>query len=156
MLLDPIPPPVRIGFLIAVIVGALVAGWTVRGWLAERDIDSIEAGIEKKRAESFKAGRDIERKQQEVVNHVLRTQNDALVANAAGLQRDIDRLRQRASRADKPGRVSEAAPTACPCGSGAELCREDAEFLVREAARADDLRAGLEACYQVIDGLHSP
>jgi hypothetical protein len=40
----------------------------------------------------------------------------------------------------------------CEGASGRELSREDAEFLAREAARADAIRAGLEACYAAIDG----
>jgi len=37
--------------------------------------------------------------------------------------------------------------------TGAELSGADAGFLVREAARGDELRAGLDACYAVIDGV---
>ena len=38
-------------------------------------------------------------------------------------------------------------------GTGATLFAEDAEFLVREAARADQIRVGLEACYKQYDAL---
>lgn len=36
-------------------------------------------------------------------------------------------------------------------GTGATLYAQDSEFLIREAARADRLRAALEACYKTYD-----
>ena len=38
-------------------------------------------------------------------------------------------------------------------GTGLSLSAEDAEFLTREAARADIIRTGLDACYQQYDSL---
>ena len=53
---------------------------------------------------------------------------------------------------DRPLRpTAAAAPTNCPCSTGAGLCKQDAEFLTRESARADDHRTGLEACYEFAD-----
>ena len=37
--------------------------------------------------------------------------------------------------------------------NGASLYAEDSEFLVREAARADEIRVGLQACYKQYDAL---
>lgn len=72
----------------------------------------------------------------------------------AGIQRNLDialdSLRSRPGRGS--GDVPSATGPACPCGTGATLCREDGEFLVREAARADKHREALSACYKVIDG----
>lgn len=143
---------VRLVALVAGFAVASVGGWTVRGWRAERDIATITASIERNRAEAFKAGRDIERNEQEVVNHALRTQNESLAGIASRLRTDLERLRQRAERPAAAAGVPAAPRPACAGATGAELSRLDAEFLVREAARADDLRAGLVACYAVIDG----
>ncbi len=49
---------------------------------------------------------------------------------------------------NRPSRVSEPAGPSCTGATGAQLYRDDAEFLVREAARADELRASLDACQQ--------
>lgn len=144
---------IRLVALVAGFAVASVGGWVVRGWLADRDLAALTADIERNRAEAFKAGREIERNQQEVVNHALRTQNDSLAGIAAGLRADLERLRQRPERPAAAAGVSAAAQPACPGATGAELFRSDAEFLAREAARADDIRAGLVACYAVIDGL---
>lgn len=57
----------------------------------------------------------------------------------------LERLRQR------PDRMPEPAREACKGGSGAELSGPDAGFLERYAARADELRASLKACYAWID-----
>ena len=37
--------------------------------------------------------------------------------------------------------------------NGASLYAEDSEFLIREAARADEIRVGLEACYKQYESL---
>ena len=51
----------------------------------------------------------------------------------------------------RPSRTAEAsAGQGC---NGTRLFAEDAEFLVREAARADEIRVGLEACYKQYDAI---
>ncbi len=67
-------------------------------------------------------------------------------AAIAGLQNRPDRKPAGA------GGVPQAAP-ACQGATGAELSRSDAGFLVGEAARADELRAALGACYSAYDSL---
>jgi hypothetical protein len=57
----------------------------------------------------------------------------------------VSELRKRPSRAQGPSDGS--------CGTGTTLSAEDAEFLIREAARADKIRAGLDACYKQYDAL---
>ena len=57
----------------------------------------------------------------------------------------ISELRKRTSRTDKA--------TNGQGGTGATLFAEDAEFLIREAARADQIRTGLEACYKQYDSI---
>lgn len=92
----------------------------------------------------------IEREQQGVVNDAMRNQAASLASINNRLRADLVSLRnrpERASATDQPARSS------CTGATGAELSRSDAEFLVGEAARADEVRAGLSACYQVIDGI---
>lgn len=69
------------------------------------------------------------------------------------LQRRIDALadslRERPERPAEPAAApGPADPVAC---TGAQLYREDAAFLVREAGRADQLRADLAACQAAYD-----
>ena len=57
----------------------------------------------------------------------------------------ISELRKRSSRIDTTS-IGQS-------GTGATLYAEDAEFLIREAARADQIRVGLEACYIQYDSI---
>jgi 4-diphosphocytidyl-2C-methyl-D-erythritol kinase len=57
----------------------------------------------------------------------------------------VNELRKRPSRTSQTGSGQS--------GTGATLFAEDAIFLRREAARADEIRAGLEACYKQYDAL---
>lgn len=109
------------------------------------------ARIEKERADAAQAARAEEHRQQEQINDTLRKQNATLGRVNAGLRRDIDGLR---NRPERPAGMPPSGRSDCSGGSGAELSRPDAEFLVGEAARADELRAGLDACYAVIDTMN--
>lgn len=137
---------------------AVVLALAVGAVLGERDGKARAdtawgARIEKNRAESFKAGRDIERKQQEKVNEALLKQNEALAGIHARLAADIDRLRRRPERpADLP-----ATPRAdCAGANGAELGASHAVFLARFAALAARYDAALVACYTTLDALGDP
>jgi hypothetical protein len=100
-----------------------------------------------------------------------REKEQTLQANADSLRKEKDReirdlnaravaltnsLRDRPSRTTTesspvPGAASTGpAPVVC---TGKELPREDAEFLVREAGRADELRASLKQCYAQYEAL---
>ena len=57
----------------------------------------------------------------------------------------ISQLRQRPNRAQTAANGQG--------GTGATLSAEDAEFLTREAARADIIRTSLSACYKQYDAL---
>jgi len=57
----------------------------------------------------------------------------------------VSQLRSRSSNATKTINGQDC--------NGATLSSPDAEFLVREAARADKIRVGLQACYKQYDSL---
>lgn len=81
----------------------------------------------------------------------LRKDKDAQIASLNGrLGSALDGLRQRPQRTPAS---PEGSPAACSCAgaTGSQLSREDAEFLVREAARADSLRTALDQCYRQYD-----
>ncbi len=82
----------------------------------------------------------------------LRKDKDAQIASLnSRLGTALDGLRQRPQRSPSP----EGSPASCTCqgATGASLSREDAEFLVREAGRADSLRAALQQCYRQYDSV---
>jgi len=57
----------------------------------------------------------------------------------------IGQLRSRSSSATKTVNGQDC--------NGATLSAPDADFLIREAARADEIRVGLQACYKQYDSL---
>ena len=76
----------------------------------------------------------------------IRKEKDAQIRNInAQLVDAVSELRKR------PGRTTEA--TNGQGCNGARLYAEDAEFLVREAARADEIRVSLQTCYKQYDAL---
>lgn len=70
----------------------------------------------------------------------------------AGLERTLRSLQNRPERPALPGASPPPDPDqASDYRTGAFLHREDGEFLIREAARADKIRAALRECYSVVD-----
>ena len=85
-------------------------------------------------------------KEHQAATDKIRTQKDAQINSiSAQLVDAVSELRKRPSRAQSAVNG--------PCGTGTALSAEDAEFLVREAARADKIRVGLDACYKQYDAL---
>ena len=76
----------------------------------------------------------------------IRTEKDAQIkAINDQLVDAISELRKRPSR-------SEQTANGQGC-NGSSLYAEDAEFLIREASRADQIRVALQACYSQYDSL---
>ena len=78
----------------------------------------------------------------------LRGEKDAQIAILSN-QRDaaLASLRARPARPSAPASDGQTA-TGC---TGSQLYRDDGEFLVREAARADEIRIALKVCYAEYD-----
>ena len=106
-----------------------------RAQLAEEHAKAMAAAREKEQALQANADQLRQEKDNEI-----RTIN----ARAAAV---ADSLRKRPARAEA-GTVSSTTSPGCPAPvcTGAGLSREDAEFLAREAARADELRSALNQC----------
>jgi hypothetical protein len=86
-----------------------------------------------------------ERKHQSAADQIRKEKDDKIASINSQLVNAISELRKRPSRAQGAGNGS--------CGTGATLFADDAELLIREAARADKIRAGLSACYEQYDSL---
>lgn len=117
---------------------------------AEARIAQYEKELADLRAASVEQSREIERQWQAAFDANARRLTDEKASIAASLELALNSLRSRAMRTID----SSGSPGAhCKGATGAELSREDAEFLIREATRADKIRAGLMACYDSIDAL---
>ena len=107
---------------------------------------SFELGrFEAYKLEQAKLEQEAEQKHQAQADQI-RSEKDAQI-NAVNNQLldAISQLRQRPSRAQDAANGQD--------GTGQALSAEDAEFLEREAARADTIRTALDACYKQYDSL---
>lgn len=150
-------PPILITAAVSAAIGAGGA-WAWQSNAYERQLSELRnehAQTEQLRSETARmseAGhRARERNHADTVQAITTKADNEKTRLAAELQRALDSLRNRPQRpATAGGAVPESAadPVAC---TGAELFRPDAEFLVREAARADQLRAALGQCQAAYD-----
>ena len=83
--------------------------------------------------------------QEVMIGAYLKNKDAQIKAINTQLLDAISELRKRSSRAESAANGA--------CGTGATLSSEDAEFLVREASRADEIRVGLDACYKQYDAI---
>jgi hypothetical protein len=126
-----------------VAVLGLTIGWLVNGWRLNASISDLKASYAASEARVIQQYRDKEIRLQEASN-ALRKDKDAQIQSINTRLADaIGRLQQRESR----GNSSDSA-RACSAANGSHLSREDAEFLTREAARADEAVTRLNACVQ--------
>ena len=103
------------------------------------------SGCQHEQAAQEKAIRDKEHQYQADADKI-RTEKDAQInAINSQLVDAISQLRKRPSRATETTNGQSC--------NGTSLYAEDAEFLVREAARADQIRVALQACYNQYDSL---
>lgn len=135
--------------LLTLIIAFVLNGfyWNAHGSNAEHA--RMVAKLESERAQALQKARDTETQWQEEVNEVTTKQAEKLAEVQHHLDVAIISLRDRPKRS---ATLPDTPRVECEGASGRELSREDAEFLARESARADTLRAGLEACYAAYDG----
>ena len=138
---------IKLGAAVAALLVAFTSGWIINGWrwnntalkLAAAQTKALIDAERKSRKQelALQAAADAARSTKDAEITIIRNQLDAALVS----------LRERPLRgANLPG----AAGT-CPPATGAQLSREDAEFLAREAARADAVVSGLKACQSVYE-----
>jgi hypothetical protein len=102
-------------------------------------------GCSYQQSKAEKTIRDKEHQYQSDADKIRKDKDAQIKAINNQLVDAVSELRKRPSRAAEAG-------TGQGC-NGARLYAEDSEFLVREAARADEIRVGLQACYKQYDAL---
>ena len=102
-------------------------------------------GCQHEQAKQEKVIRDKEHQYQAAADEI-RKAKDAQIASINNQLADaLVSLRNRPSRTAETGNGQNC--------NGTGLYAEDAEFLIREASRADQIRVALQACYQQYDAL---
>lgn len=108
---------------------------------------------EVQRAKDEVAAREEERRLVLRAGQIEQDKTNEIATIRAAHARQLGSLQNRPDRKPaSPGAVPGTAP-ACAGSTGAELSRPDAGFLAGEAARADELRAALSACYSAYDSV---
>ena len=101
------------------------------------------SGCQHEQASQEKAIREKEHQYQADADKIRTEKDDQINAINSQLVDAISELHKRTSRTDQT--------TVGQSGTGTALFAEDAEFLIREASRADQIRVGLDACYKQYD-----
>jgi len=102
-------------------------------------------GCSYQQSKAEKTIRDKEHQYQADADEIRKAKDDQIKTINSQLVDAVSELRKRSSR------TSEAS-NGKGC-NGSSLYAEDAEFLIREAARADEIRIGLEACYKQYESI---
>ena len=102
--------------------------------------------FEEYKAEEIKNAREKEHQMQDATDQIRKDKDAQINAINNQLANALIELRNRPSRTNQSSNNGQG-------GTGATLFAEDAEFLIREAARADQIRTGLEACYKQYDSI---
>ena len=126
---------VKLGICAVLLCGAGYLGYSLEAARFDRYKAEQAAQIQKAQ-EQHQAAADQIRKEKDAQITSINTQ----------LVDAISQLRSRPSRTQGASNGQG--------GTGLSLSAEDAEFLEREAARADILRTSLDACYQQYDALN--
>lgn len=105
-------------------------------------------GCSYQQSKAEKAIRALEHQYQDSTNKINGEKNAQIKAINSDLNTALAGLRERASRADK---ASDG--KAAPGCYGSELYAEDAGAIIREAARADEIRVSLLACYKQYEAI---
>ena len=123
-----------IGVALFVFVGGIMAGYDYE----HRRFEAFKVAIEQ---ETHK--KEVER---QAATDLIRKAKDDQIRNInAKLFDAISELRKRPNRPENASNGQS--------GTGATLFAEDGIFLTREAARADEIRTGLDACYKQYDAI---
>lgn len=126
---------------VALLVGAIA--WNVQGDRKDAELERLKASQAQALAAAHAQARATERELMSKADQ-LRREKDAQIQTIHGrLAAALGELRERPAR----GEPLPGVAATCPAATGAELSGPDAEFLARESARADELRAALGACY---------
>lgn len=128
--------------LVALVV-AFSMGWAVNGWRKDAEINQLIAA---QTQAALVAETKARKTEQDLLVQVQQTKDkkDAeLKTINAKLSAALRGLRNRPKRSEVPTVTATGSTQSC---TGAELYRQDAEFLIREAARADETLAQLVQC----------
>lgn len=122
-------------------VGVLI-GWSINGWRLNAFIASLKASHAEEVGRVLAEARDRDRRLVEASER-LRKDRDAKVKDLNSRLKSVNAELQHRKERDSSKSTDT---TACSGATGAELSKQDAEFLAREATRADEVVVQLNYC----------
>lgn len=148
--------PIAAGALVlGLALGAYADHTVMAGRIAK--IERAHADVERQRAEVYATDQVEARTKEQAwaarVGQVEQEKTNENARIAARYTAELDGLRKRAERRPTPPSGMPEAATSCAGATGAELSIGDSIFLARYAARADQQRAALAACYGAYDAV---
>lgn len=148
MLLNP-----KVWLEIAVVGVLVAAGWFGYNWVYDRGAASVQVRWDAERAEVARQSAQIKADAaaqalslQQAMDKQRGVTNAQVDALHAALGAAVAVLRERPERPSGGGAPNAAPAGPAPSCTGAQLFRQDGEFLAGEAARADELRLQLAEC----------
>lgn len=142
---------VRIVVLLSAICVVFSAGWLVNGWRWSSKLQKIIAVQTEARIAAEKKSRTLEQTLQAQINAERNRKDAEINIIRSQLDTALIELRKRPARgANVPSATGNNSPA-----TGAQLSREDAEFLTREAARADMILSSYGACYKSYESIRT-
>lgn len=140
----------NIKLIIAGLIAAALfaSGWYINGRLWNHKYESLVVQYKEAALKAEREARDKELAMQASIDNERKLKDDEINSINTRLLSALSELHKR------PVRVSSSNSSSDSKGAtGAKLFREDAEFLTREAARADRAVAELKACYAAYDAV---
>jgi hypothetical protein len=122
------------------LLGCLI-GWTINGWRLSASIASLKASHAKEVSAYYEGAREAEIALIKAVKQIRKERDNEIKDLNSRLGSALSGLQQREARSS-----STDTTRTCSAAKGSELSREDAEFLAREAARADTVVGDLNYC----------
>lgn len=150
--------PIAAGALVLGLAGGFYFEHTRLGaQIDHMNADAAEAERQRQlvRADDERVAREAEQQLAARAGQIEQEKTDEISRIRSGYAADLARVQQRADRKPAGAGGLPAASPACAGSTGVELSNRDAGFLSWQAARADELRAGLQACYGWADSVIS-
>ena len=142
---------VRVVALLSAICVVFAAGWLVNGWRWNSKLQAIIAAQTEARIAAEKKSRTLEQTLQAQINAERNRKDVEINIIRSQLDTALIELRKRLARGSNvPSATGNNSPA-----TGAQLSREDAEFLTREAARADIVLSNSAACYKSYEAIRT-
>jgi len=132
----------------AVVLSLLIflAGWFINGNRWDAKYSNLQRQYAESVVKAQQAAKKAELELQAKADQQVINKNEQIKSISNQLDRALVELRKRPARMPVPDVTRSGQGS-----TGSSLYREDAEFLIREAARADEVVAQLQYCYRMYD-----